>query len=150
MSTICPDTRPQRPRGFAIASAIFILVVLAALAAFIVSVTATQSLTFAQDIQGARAYQAARAGAEWGIARWLGNTPSLPANCPDTIPTGATGTLNFAEPGPSGFTTTVRTALTTTAGVRFCTIEATAVATGATVGSHNYVERQVRAVVEGN
>ena len=56
-----------RPRGFAIVSAIFILVVLAALAAFIVSVSTSQQAGSALDIQGVRAYQAARSGVEWGI-----------------------------------------------------------------------------------
>jgi MSHA biogenesis protein MshP len=54
-------------RGFAIVSAIFILVVLAALGAFIVSVSTNQHVGSALDIQGVRAYQAARAGVEWGI-----------------------------------------------------------------------------------
>ncbi len=55
------------PRGFAIVSAIFILVVLAALGAFIVSVSTSQHTGSVLDIQGVRAYQAARAGIEWGI-----------------------------------------------------------------------------------
>jgi MSHA biogenesis protein MshP len=54
-------------RGFAIVSAIFILVVLGALGAFIVSVTTGQQIGSALDFQGVRAYQAARAGIEWGI-----------------------------------------------------------------------------------
>ncbi len=54
-------------RGFAIVSAIFILVVLAALGAFIVNVSTSQHVGSALDIQGVRAYQAARAGVEWGI-----------------------------------------------------------------------------------
>ena len=55
------------PRGFAIVSAIFILVVLAALGAFIVSVSTGQQAGSTLDIQGVRAYQAARAGIEWGV-----------------------------------------------------------------------------------
>ena len=54
-------------RGFAIVSAIFILVVLGALGAFIVNVSTNQQIGSALDIQGVRAYQAARAGVEWGI-----------------------------------------------------------------------------------
>jgi len=56
-----------RLRGFAIVAAIFILVVLAALGAFILSVSSSQQLGSALDVQGARAYQAARAGIEWGL-----------------------------------------------------------------------------------
>jgi MSHA biogenesis protein MshP len=49
-------------RGFTIVSAIFILVVLAALGAFIVSVSTSQQIGSALDVQGVRAYQSARAG----------------------------------------------------------------------------------------
>lgn len=54
-------------RGFAMVTAVFILVVLAALGAFILTVSSTQQAGSALDIQGARAYQAARAGIEWGV-----------------------------------------------------------------------------------
>lgn len=54
-------------RGFAIVTAIFILVVLAVLGAFIVNVSTNQQIGSALDVQGVRAYQAARAGIEWGL-----------------------------------------------------------------------------------
>lgn len=57
--------------GFALPSAIFLLVILAALAAFLVNISMTQSVTSAQDVQGARAYHAARAGVEWGLYQVL-------------------------------------------------------------------------------
>jgi MSHA biogenesis protein MshP len=59
----------NRHKGFAIVSAIFIIVVLAALGGFIATVSTTQHVGSALDLQGARAYQAARAGTEWGIAQ---------------------------------------------------------------------------------
>lgn len=58
-------------RGFTIVSAIFLLVVLASLGAFIVNISTTQSITSAQDLQGSRAYHAARAGLEWGLYQVL-------------------------------------------------------------------------------
>jgi MSHA biogenesis protein MshP len=57
----------RRIRGFAIVSAIFILVVLAALGAFIVNISTNQQIGSAIDVLGVRAYQAARAGIEWGL-----------------------------------------------------------------------------------
>lgn len=57
----------NRLRGFAILSAIFILVVLAALGAFILNISSGQQVGSALDVQGVRAYQAARAGIEWGV-----------------------------------------------------------------------------------
>ncbi len=60
-----------RPRGFALPSALFLLVILASLAAFLVNLSMTQNATSTQDVQGARAYQAARAGIEWGLYQVL-------------------------------------------------------------------------------
>lgn len=60
-----------RMRGFSLVSAIFLLVVLAALGAAIVTVSTVQHQSSALDIQGVRAYQAARAGIEWGLFRRL-------------------------------------------------------------------------------
>jgi len=61
----------RRIRGFAIISAIFILIVLAALGAFIVTISTNQQIGSALDVQGVRAYHAARAGIEWGLHRQL-------------------------------------------------------------------------------
>lgn len=55
------------PRGFALLSAIFILVVLAMLGAALLHVSSFQQIGAALDMQGTRAYQAARAGIEWSI-----------------------------------------------------------------------------------
>jgi MSHA biogenesis protein MshP len=63
MSTTRPDIRRQR--GFSIVAAIFILVVLAGLAGYIVSTSSTQHLALAQDAMNSRALQASRAGIEW-------------------------------------------------------------------------------------
>lgn len=59
----------RRQRGVGIVTAIFLLVVLAALAVAMVSVFTAQQATSALDVMGARAYLAARAGAEWGVHR---------------------------------------------------------------------------------
>jgi MSHA biogenesis protein MshP len=54
-------------RGIAIVSAIFILLVLAILGAFVVRISTAQHTTSTLDMQSARVYQAARAGIEWGL-----------------------------------------------------------------------------------
>lgn len=66
--------RPPR-KGFAILSAIFVLVVLAALGAYVMTISSTQHMGSALDIEGSRALQAARAGMDWGIARAV-NAPT--------------------------------------------------------------------------
>ncbi len=55
-------------QGFAAVAAIFLVVGLAALGAFMVTLSNSQQLTSAQDLQGTKAYWAARAGLEWGIS----------------------------------------------------------------------------------
>ena len=52
--------------GFSLVTAIFLLVILASLGAFIVTVSGLQQTSSALDVQGSRAYQAARSGIEWG------------------------------------------------------------------------------------
>ena len=61
------------PRGFGIVTAVFLLVVLAGLGAALVNLSTVQHTASALDVQGARAYQAARAGIEWGLYRQLRN-----------------------------------------------------------------------------
>ena len=61
----------KRQRGFGAIAAIVVLVILASLAAAVVSLSSTQQLASAQDVQSAKAWQAARAGNEWGLYRAL-------------------------------------------------------------------------------
>ncbi len=85
--------------GFVLPTAIFLLVILAALAAYMVSLSRTSHISSALDIQGVRAYQAARAGIEW--AAWQVVDPQAvqptPTPCPASPSVVAlTGTLaNF-------------------------------------------------------
>lgn len=59
----------RRQGGVGIVTAIFLLVVLAALGVAMVSIYGAQQAASAMDVMGVRAYLAARAGAEWGIHR---------------------------------------------------------------------------------
>lgn len=63
--------RPDRQTGIALASAIFLLVVLAALGAIVVTVSGLQHTSSARDVVGSRVYQAARSGIEWGAYKVL-------------------------------------------------------------------------------
>ncbi len=127
-------------RGFALVSAIFILVILAALGGFIVTVSTTQSALQGLDIQGARAYQAARAGIEWGSYQLLSVTP---ANCPVSPAAVAPGG------GLAGFTVTVScTWQPYTEGantVKVYTLVSTA-SYGA-LNSPDYVERRIESTI---
>lgn len=57
----------RRHCGFAIITALFILVVLAMLGAFVVNITGAQHRGMALDVLSVQAQQAARAGVEWGL-----------------------------------------------------------------------------------
>lgn len=140
-------------RGFTLVAGLFILLVLAALGAFMVSISSLQHLASAQDIQGARAYQAARAGIEWGLYQVLdplnatavapssASWPNLPA-CPAS-PTALT---------VDGFAVAVtcsRSAIYNENGtVRSIAVyRLQATASSGAPGAVSYVERQLQATV---
>jgi MSHA biogenesis protein MshP len=58
-------------KGFSLVTAIFILLVLAVLGGFMVTMSGVQSRTTVWALQGARAYNAARSGLEWGTFQVL-------------------------------------------------------------------------------
>lgn len=59
----------KNDRGFTLVQAVFIIAVLALLGVAMMRLTSVQSSTGTLALQGARAYQAARSGLEWGAAR---------------------------------------------------------------------------------
>ena len=61
----------KRRGGFTLVSAIFLLVVLALLGVGITAFNTLQQRSSALDVNAARAYQAARAGIEWGVFQAL-------------------------------------------------------------------------------
>jgi MSHA biogenesis protein MshP len=69
-------------RGIALASAIFLIVVLAALGAIVLTVSGLQHTSSARDVMGSKALQAARAGIEWGAFMVL--QQPTPGVCPGT------------------------------------------------------------------
>lgn len=58
-------------RGFGAIAAIVVLVILAVLGSAIVAFSTNQQVTSAQDVMSIRAWQAARAGNEWGLFQAL-------------------------------------------------------------------------------
>jgi MSHA biogenesis protein MshP len=98
----------HKSAGLALVTAIFLLVVLAGLGVAVVSLTTSQQASSIQDLQGGRAYQAAKAGLEWGLYQALqsgGGTPAANLNCAN-----AANSYSFAMPAGtslSAFTVTV-------------------------------------------
>jgi MSHA biogenesis protein MshP len=101
----------RRQRGLSIVTAIFLLVVLALLGAFMLSVTGLQQSSLQLDVQGVRAYQAARAGIEWGAFQVLDPNHTLnPATCSPVVLPGcpaASTNLSGLAGSLSPFTVTV-------------------------------------------
>ena len=136
----------NRHCGFSLVSAIFILVVLAALAAALLTVISLQHASAGLDVQGVRAYQAARAGTAWGMYRVLDPDAAPSAVLPSCWAGAATVT-----PGGSlsAFTVTATCADTSATelnhNVRVYTILATA--TFGTAGQASFVSREVSVTV---
>lgn len=59
----------RRPRGFALVAALFVIIVITLVIAAMARLSTTQHGSNSLALQQARAYQAARAGLEWGISR---------------------------------------------------------------------------------
>jgi MSHA biogenesis protein MshP len=131
----------QTSRGFLLPAAIFLLVILAALGAYALNISSTQQATSKQDIQGSRAYQAARAGLEWAIFQVLIPGTANLVNCPTpttltiegfTVNVTCTQSIDYNEQG------TDRT-------IRL--FEITSRASFGVAGTIDYSERQLQATV---
>ncbi|MBE0597361.1 MAG: pilus assembly protein MshP [Desulfuromonadales bacterium] len=129
--------RPARgEKGFALVSAIFVLVVLAALGTVMVKVSGVQSRTGTLALQTAQAYQAARGALEWGIHRAV-EAPNL-CDATSTFPV-------------DGFSVTVTCHAQTVSegGANVPIYRLTALAEQGTFGSANYVSRSLQATASG-
>ena len=61
----------RHSRGFALMLAVFMIVTLAAIGLYLVTISTGQIQAVSQDEQSVRAYQAARAGIDWGAYQLL-------------------------------------------------------------------------------
>lgn len=132
----------HRQKGFSLVTAIFLLVVLAAIGAFMVTIGGTQRTTTVAAIQGARAFQAARSGIEWAIPRLV--VPN--AEC-TTITDNPNFTLNV--PGLNGFSVTVNCTSTphTEASNDINIFVITSEARFGNYGSADFVRRRITATI---
>jgi MSHA biogenesis protein MshP len=139
---LVPDCSPLASvqRGFSLISAIFLLVVIAALGTFAVTLSTNQQQSAALDVWGSRAYQAARAGIEWGAYQELINGscvagPQTLAALPNTL-AGFTVTVactSYPSYNEAGNTVNMYQLLST--------------ASQGAVGTPNYVERQMKVTI---
>jgi MSHA biogenesis protein MshP len=134
-----------------IITAIFVLLMLSGIAAYVLSISTVQHSTSAADVLGARALLAARSGVEWGAYQVLQNAAGgYCAGASDSQ------TVNGLSGALSGFSATVDCTHTqhaeasTVNNVHVFRLVATACnqppCPSATPGA-NYIERQMTAVV---
>jgi len=126
---------PRVQGGFAAIAAIFLVVILAALGAFMVTFSNAQHLNSAKDLQGSRAYWAARAGLEWGIS-----SVNAASACP------AASTALTIEGFAVQITCDSRTYADGTNSI--AVYQLTSVASMGSVGSVGYIERSLSAAME--
>lgn len=129
----------RRCGGFAALTAVFVVVVLGALGAALVFVSSTQQRSSTFDLEGAHAYQAARAGLEFGLYKALVSTT---CGTSDFTPTGVlvrygVNVACTATTHDEGGTTVTMYQITATACNR---------ATCPAAVDGTYVERQLRMV----
>jgi MSHA biogenesis protein MshP len=132
--------------GFALPTAIFLVVILSALGAFVLTISSLQSRSLALEVQEAHAYQAAKAGIEYGAYQTLVN--------------GACAGWTFSPGGTMAAMTVTVTCVSATAdeaGVSrtIYTLVSTACnqpvagACPAAAPGEAYVERQIQATIGG-
>lgn len=128
-------------RGFLLPAAIFLLVILAALGAYALNINSIQQATSKQDVLGTRAYQAARAGLEWGMFQVLTPGTANLVNCPSpntfniesfSVTVSCSQSIDYNEQGSAR---TIRL------------FEITSTASFGVAGTMNYSERQLQATV---
>jgi MSHA biogenesis protein MshP len=129
---------PAIQHGFSLVSAIFLLVVIAALGTFAVTLSTTQQQSAALDVLGARAYQASRAGIEWGAYQALQNNSCVAsqvlAAMPNTLANFNVRVDCTSKPASEASATVTMYQLTSTA-------------KQGTAATPNYVERQMSVTI---
>ena len=98
----------RRQRGFLIMAGVFLIVVVAAFIAYVATQSNVQQVTSTDDLESARALQAARAGIEWGAYTILqNNSDAFVSSC-------KTGTSTKTLNSGNGFSGTALASFTTT------------------------------------
>ncbi len=102
-----PVAMQSRESGFSLVAAIFLIVVLASLATFMVTISAVQQKTTLFALQSARAERAVRSGVEWALYQVLDAAGNMPAACGAAPSKPTVNMLALNAPGLNGFTVAV-------------------------------------------
>lgn len=131
--------RRGRQGGFALVTAIFIVVVLALLGMMMVTIGGMERSTASAAVQGTRAFYAARSGIEWATSQAM----------PPTSSCAASSTFTLAVAGLNGFTVTVGCSSTQHRehGTTYHVYVITSTARFGSFGGIDFVSRTLRATV---
>lgn len=128
-----------RRNGFSLVTAIFLLVVVASLAAYMVTIGSTQQQTSVLSILGARTLAAAESGVEWGVADVVTDDACFSSPTSFTLSGGASSGYAIT----ATCTQTSHTEGTTT----FNVFQVSATASRGAVGSADFTQRTMRATI---
>ena len=132
-------------KGFSLVTAIFLLVVLAALGAAMMTFFTSQQQSSALDVLGSRAYHASRTGIEWGAYQILRNNGGCAA-ASQTLSAGTlAGTLSVFDIQVA-CTATAHSEVTATNG-NITVFSITSTATRGAAGQADFVERQLQVTI---
>jgi len=145
MSRTSRSARRRGEAGFLLPMAIFLIVVMASLAAYMARTYAMMSAGFDMSLQGSLATQAALSGLEWGTYQAMDpNAAWQPGNALPSCP--STTTLTGLAAPLAGFSVTVSCSSGTyTEGNRLVAVyRFDSVATSGAAGTLDYVERRLQ------
>lgn len=131
-------------RGIALPTAIFVIVVLAALGAFTINLSGVQQTTTTQALTAARVSLGARSGLEWAVHKAVSPLPAAqPGTCNASTSFSPTGT------GLTGVSLAVTCSYSTQSGggATYHVYYLTSTASYGTAGTPDYVERKIEATV---
>ena len=130
--------RSRETAGFGLVASMFLLVVVSMMGAVMLRMVGVEGATASLSLRGARAFQAARSGIEWGTYQVM----TLGACPPGT-------TLTITEGGLAGFSVVVSCASSQHLDSASTTTNflITSTATAGAFGTRDYVSRRVRGTV---
>jgi MSHA biogenesis protein MshP len=128
-------------RGVGLVTAIFLLVVLAGLGVAMLTVFTSQHASASLDVQGARTYQAAKAGVEWGLFQQLQRGKCNPDGTSFPMPAGSSleGLVVTVTCTESGAAPLTRRVIVATA----CTLQPSNGRCPGASNSPDYVQRRI-------
>ncbi len=136
--------KPGNMAGFSLITALFLLVILAGLGAFVITISSTQQATSTLSILDARAYVAAQSGMEWAVHRARNQPADLGCG-------GAGASFSLQGPGLDGFTLNIACVATPNivegADPPYSMYALTVTASRGVLGSPDFVRRTLQATV---